>query len=253
MPFEYVSTEDAIAAEGLRMVVVSNVPSPWGEAAKGILHMKSIPWKAVRLVYDSDVFNAWAKDQSGPIAIYNDEAPRSGWREILELAERLAPTPSLIANDAEAMFALCHDLIGENGLGWARRLQLVEAGMKGEGGFPEGVAKYIGRKYGYTPETGAACAVRVHDLLTQLGRHLQSQKAAGSDYYFGDTPSAADIYSATVTAMFAPLPEQHCQMNPNTRAAFNTLDAATKAALDPILLAHRDHIYEMHLELPLSL
>ncbi|MCR9271275.1 MAG: hypothetical protein NXH72_14880 [Hyphomonadaceae bacterium] len=253
MPFEYVSVEEAIAADGVRMVVVGNVPSPWGEAAKGILHMKSIPWKAVRRVYDSEAFNAWAKDQSGPIAIFNDEAPRSGWREILELAERLAPTPSLIAHDEEAMFALCHDLVGENGLGWARRLQLVDAGLKGEGGFVEGVAKYIGRKYGYAPETGTACAERVQDLLTQLSDRLVAQRAAGSSYYFGDAPSAADVYSATVMAMFSPLADAQCAMNPNTRAAFNTLDAATQAALDPIILQHRDHMYEQHLELPLSL
>ena len=36
------------------MVVVGGVPSPWGEAAKGILHIKGIDWAAVRLVYDSE-------------------------------------------------------------------------------------------------------------------------------------------------------------------------------------------------------
>ena len=34
MPVTYLSTEPAIARPGLRMVVVGNVPSPWGEAAK---------------------------------------------------------------------------------------------------------------------------------------------------------------------------------------------------------------------------
>ena len=54
MPIEYVSVDDAIARSGLRMVVVGGVPSPWGEAAKGILHIKRIPWCAVRLSYDSE-------------------------------------------------------------------------------------------------------------------------------------------------------------------------------------------------------
>ncbi len=36
MPFAYVSVEEAAQRPGLRMVVVGNVPSPWGEAAKGI-------------------------------------------------------------------------------------------------------------------------------------------------------------------------------------------------------------------------
>lgn len=253
MPFEYISTENAIQADGLRIVVVSNVPSPWGEAAKGILHMKAIPWKAVRLVYDSDTFNAWAKDQSGPIAFYDNEAPRSGWREILELAERLAPEPSLMAADKESMLALCDDLIGENGLGWARRIQLVEAGLNGKGGFPQRSVKYLGDKYGYTAESRLTCDARVHEILAQLSGRLIAQRAAGSPYFFGNKPSAADIYCATVIAMFAPLPEEKCAMKPDIRAAFNTIDDATATALDPLIVEHRDHMYEAHLELPLSL
>ena len=37
------------------------------------------------------------------------------------------------------------------------------------------------------------------------------------------------------------------------RAAFETLDTQTAAALDPILLTHRDMMYAQYLELPLSL
>lgn len=37
MSFQYVSVQEAMKRGGLRMVVVGNVPSPWGEAAKGIL------------------------------------------------------------------------------------------------------------------------------------------------------------------------------------------------------------------------
>ena len=54
MTVQYVSVEDAIKRGGLRMVVVGGVPSPWGEAAKGILHIKGIDWVAVRLAYDSE-------------------------------------------------------------------------------------------------------------------------------------------------------------------------------------------------------
>jgi hypothetical protein len=34
MLIEYVSVEAAVASPGLRMVVVSGLPSPWSEAAK---------------------------------------------------------------------------------------------------------------------------------------------------------------------------------------------------------------------------
>ena len=40
MTFKYVSVEEAMQRGGLRMVVVGGVPSPWGEAAKAILHIK---------------------------------------------------------------------------------------------------------------------------------------------------------------------------------------------------------------------
>lgn len=47
MGFDYVSVEQAMEMGGLRMVVVGGVPSPWGEAAKDILHIKGIEWAAI--------------------------------------------------------------------------------------------------------------------------------------------------------------------------------------------------------------
>ena len=99
MAFQYIGVEEARIRNGLRMVVVGSVPSPWGEAAKGILHIKGIEWAAVRLVNDSEPLKEWAGQRSGPVAIYDNEPPRSGWVEILLLAERLAPTPPLLPTD----------------------------------------------------------------------------------------------------------------------------------------------------------
>ena len=79
MTFQYVSVEEAIKRSGVRMVVVGGVPSPWGEAAKGILHVKNIEWAAVRLVYDSEPLKEWAGQRSSPILMYNNERPRAGW------------------------------------------------------------------------------------------------------------------------------------------------------------------------------
>jgi hypothetical protein len=44
-----------------------------------------------------------------------------------------------------------------------------------------------------------------------------------------------------------------CAMDATTRAALETLDAPTAAALDPLLFVHREMMYARHLELPLSL
>jgi glutathione S-transferase len=256
VPFEYVSVEEAIKRSGIRMVVVGDVPSPWGEAAKGILHIKGIEWAAVRLTYDSEPLKEWAGQRNAPVAIYGNERPRSGWAEILLLAERLSTSPSLLPADPADrafVFGLAHEICGEGGLGWSRRLQLVHAGLRNAGGFPERVAKYLGKKYGYSPETGAAASQRVADLLGMLIARLKAQRRAGSRYYVGEALTAVDIYSATFAAMFAPLPPEQCRMDASTRAAFGARDTHTEAALAPILFEHRDMMYREYLELPLSL
>jgi glutathione S-transferase len=256
MPFEYVSVDEAIARRGLRMVVVGGIPSPWGEAAKGILHIKGIDWTAVRLVYDSEPLKEWAGQRSGPVAIYDDERPRAGWAEILLLAERLAPTPSLLPQDAgerALAFGLAHEICGEDGLGWARRLQLIHAGLQGAGGFAPRAAGYLAKKYGHSPEAGRAAGARVVALLGMLAARLKAQKQAGSLFYVGNSLSAVDVYSATFMALLSPLPQAQCAMDAGSRAALETLDAATAAALDPMLLEHRDMMYRERLVLPLSL
>jgi glutathione S-transferase len=254
--FQYVGVEDAIGRSGLRMVVVGDVPSPWGEAAKGIFHIKGLQWLAVRLAYDSDALKNWAGQRSGPIAIFDNERPRAGWAEILLLAERLAPGPALLPADAAEralVFGLAHEICGEAGLGWSRRLQMVHAGLHNAGGFSERVAKYVGKKYGYSPEAGALAGARVAQLLRMLATRLKAQRAAGSRYFVGDALSAVDVYGAAFMAMFAPLPPELCKMDASSRAAFELRDAPTEVALDSILFEHRDMMYARHLELPLSL
>jgi glutathione S-transferase len=256
MGFEYISLEEAKRRDGLRMVVVGGVPSPWGEAAKGFFHMKGLDWVAVRLTYDDDSMKEWAPRLSAPAVVYEKEAPRTGWAEILLLAERLAPSPALLPANAEEralVFGLAHEICGEDGLGWSRRLQLVHAGLNGAGGFVEPIARYLAKKYGYRADAAPSFGARVGSLLGMLGARLKAQRARGSSYYVGSSPTAADVYSATCMAMFAPLPDAHCATAVKTRAAFETLDTETAAALDPILLEHRDMMYARHLALPLSL
>src|SRR5262245_51774431 len=168
MTYRYVSVEEAIPMKGLCMVVVGGVPSPWGEAAKGLLHIKGIDWVAVKLVYDSEALKEWAGGQrSGPVAIYNDEPPRSGWKEILELAERLEPSPALLPADAadrDYILQTVQEILGERSLAWMRRLQMIHAGLQNAGGFPGRVAGYLAKKYGYTPELGAGAPARIVEI-----------------------------------------------------------------------------------------
>ena len=257
MSFEYVGVEQAMQRPGLRMVVVGGVPSPWGEAAKGIFHVKGLDWCAVRLDYASEALKQWTGGRrDAPVVLVEGEPPRHAWDQILLLAERLAPQPALLPGDpAERAWAmgLAHEICGEGGLAWTRRLQLVEAGLQGRGGFAPKVASYLARKYGHRPEDAPGYGPRVAGLLRMLAARLDSQRAAGSSYYLGHALSAVDIYAATAMAMFSPLPAADCAMDPATRAAFETLEAPTRDALSPALLAHRDMMYATHLALPLSL
>jgi glutathione S-transferase len=253
--FRYVAVEEAIAADGLRMVVVGGVPSAWGESAKGIFHVKGLDWLAVRLEYKNEALMRWAGQQSGPIAIYQQEPPRDAWAAILMLAERLSPQPPLLPAEPEErawVLGLSHEILGENGLAWTRRLQLVHAGLEERGGFPGRVAAYLGRKYGYSPACGQQYSERVASLLRMLAKRLRSQQASAG-YLCGSTLTAADIYCAAAMALFRPLPPEVCEMQPPLRDALETQDAQTAAALDPILLEHRDRMYARHLSLPLSL
>ena len=43
---KYVSPEEAKSASGLRLSFVADVSSPWGEAVKGMLNVKNIPFTA---------------------------------------------------------------------------------------------------------------------------------------------------------------------------------------------------------------
>lgn len=235
------------------MVVVGGIPSPWSEAAKGIFAVKKIEWTATRLVYDDPTLPKWIGKITAPAVVLNGERPRTEWAEILLLAERLAPEPSLIPSDPAdraLMMGLCQELLGEGGLCWSRRLQAAHAGLSGDGGFSPKVSGYLAKKYGYHPKAVDAVQGRVIDLLTMFAARLE---ASSGDYLLGDNMTAADIQLACSVALFAPLPVEQCPMLPPFRDAYESLNEDTRAALNPVLLKHRDRMYEKHLELPLSL
>ena len=256
MPVQYVDFEDARERGGLRMVVVPGVPSPWGEAAKGILHVKQIPWVAVKLDQANAALIEWSGQRSGPVAIYDDEAPRGGWAEILLLAERQAPKPALLPSDAAdraLVMGLSHEICGEMGLGWCRRNQGVHSALAGGEGFPTGIAKYLAGKYGYRPGEGELYQTRVIGLLQALAARLHAQRSAGSRFYVGSSLTAVDIYAATFSLLFKLLPREQCEMIEPMRIAYESMNEATARALDPILIEHRNAIFAEFMELPLSL
>ena len=245
-----VDLETARAARGLRLVIVAGIPSPWSEAAKGIFRVKNVPFVAVRLGPGDKEVKQWTRSKNAPAAMYDDEPARTGWADILELAERLAPEPSLVPaspSDRVRMFGLAHEIMGEGAILWSGRLLTIAEGLAsdGERGFPPMVGQYLGARYGFVADRIPVARARVIDGLALLVEAL-----GGRDYYLGDRLTALDIYSAAAMNIFDPLPDDECPMMPPIRKAFESMKSEIDVPRP--LIEHRARMYGRHLELPIT-
>src|SRR5262245_24001889 len=198
---EFIGIREARARDGLRLLLLRGVPSPWGQAAKAILEWKQIPFQRVQLLPDEgrEWLREWTAQDSFPAAMYDDERPRTGWAEILFLAERLAPEPALIpADPAERalMFGLSHEICGELGLGWCRRLVALGPGMRAGG---DAQLASLAHKYGASETAEARAAARCSEVLRLLSDQLASQLGRGRRCLVGSQLSAVDFYWATMS------------------------------------------------------
>jgi glutathione S-transferase len=241
---------------GLRVVLVKGLPSPWGQAAKTIFEIKGLqyvaaPWLAGE---PNAEIATWGGEESAPIVAWAKEKPIHRWIDILYLAERLAPKPSLIpANVSQRalMIGLSHEICGEMGIGWNRRLQLF-APAYASGKPPAGISR-MGGKYGFNEGDAKAAGERIVASLAALTAQLKSQYARGVKYFVGDALSALDIYWTAFANLLDPLPKEQCPMPDEWRPAFTLSDPVVRAALDPLLLEHRSRIFRDHFRDPMEL
>src|SRR3954470_7636049 len=195
----FVDVAEARSASGVRLVVSGAIPSPWSEAAKGLFHVRGIPILAVRFRRADQELGAWTGAHNVPVLLYDDEPPRTGWAEILALAERMPGRMSLVPRDAERrvrLFGLAHELAGEGGLGWNSRLLMIHGSFATDGasGFPMPVARYLAPKYGYAAERIPAAVDRIREILRVFEDKLAQSRAQGWSYLLGADVSALDIY-----------------------------------------------------------
>jgi glutathione S-transferase len=249
----FVTLDEARSAPGLRLVVTAGVPSPWSETAKSCFDAKGIDYLAVRLTPRDGDTRAWTNRHNAPVAMYDDEPPRSGWAEIVALAERLEERAGLVPrshDDRVVMWGIAHEILGESGLVWSLRLEAIHQGLTSGGarGFPERAARYLAAKYGYHPSRVEVARDRIRSTLAMLARRLDG----GPRYVVGGALSAADICVATALGVLAPLPHEDCAMLPDFRRAYETWAPEIAAAVAPSLVAHRDFIYRQHLVLPVQ-
>ena len=251
----YLTPAQLIAHQGLRIVLVQGLPSAWGQAAKTIFEIKGLDYVAAPLVPASDNHDivAWSGENSGPIVAWGNEKPIHRWIDILYLAERLAPTPALIPDDPmerALMIGLAHEICGELGIGWNRRLQMIAPAMAAAE--PPEFAARLGAKYRFDLDDTARASGRIAASLTALATQLRRQADSGSPYFIGASLSALDIYWTAFANFLAPLPAPQCPIPEPARPMFVATEPQILGALDPILLAQRDRIFAAHFRSPME-
>ena len=190
----YIDVEQAKAMNGLRIVASPGSIAPWSEAIKQIFTLKRVPYVLVaqKLPGPDLALKEWTAQTSAPVAVWNDERPRSTWLEQLYLAERLAPDPPLIPaaiDDRVLMFGLINEICGETGLAWSGRLRYLHQQLRATepkahhraGGADEvrAYAQQLGEKYGYDPKAAEGATDKMVEVLRGLSAQLERQRAQG--------------------------------------------------------------------------
>jgi glutathione S-transferase len=254
--FHYSTLDEVKRRPGLRLVLVKGVPSPWAQAAKTIFEIKGVEYVAAPWIpFDdnADIVN-WSGITTAPIVVWNDEKAIHGWREILELSERLSPQLSLIPrnpDDRASMFSLSSEICGPLGLGWNRRLQIVAPAYSAPDR-PNALTRF-GDKHGYNEGDAKSAAERIVATLRKLSQRLSAQTERGSKYMIGNSLSALDVYWTAFANMLVPLPSDLLPMPEELRQMYLCRDPVVMGALDDNLVAHRDFVFLRHFRCPMEL
>ncbi len=248
---QYASINEVIKANGLRLVIVKAMPSAWGVAVKAMMEYKGLDFLMAHQIPMSEnpELLAWSGTNSAPVAAWNDEMPINRWNDILCLIERLAPEKPLLPNNYSAsieVLGISHAICGELGFGWNRRLDIMRP--------PEGESPSdFGKKYSYRDSEAALANTRVIALMTELAAKLKVQATKGSVFLVGNSITAADFYWAAFSNFIVLQTQEECPINPQSRSMFENTPSEITAAVDPILIQHRDHIMRTYYKLPLEL
>jgi glutathione S-transferase len=252
---DYLKPENAQHLRGIRLVLTQEAFGPWGQAVKKMLEYKQIPYIAVaqRAGEPNEELVKWTGTRNAPTIVKDDESPVTRWFDQIPYIENMKPTPPLIPADSESrlqMFGIVHELAGEWGLGWCRRLMMmndVDRGTKSAGKPLAATFSALMNTYGFSAQRAESASERVADIVTNLARRLKEQKAKGSRFLVGSFLTAADIYWVSFSYMIELFPEELSSLPSQMRELRACRDPAILAAKDPILFEHRNEVTRKYL------
>ena len=252
---DYLSVEEAVEAQGLRVVLTAGVPGPWGESIKALLVHKGVQFTPVAQVGGgaNEALAEWTGQTSAPVLVLDDLPPVSHWLDQLHFVERLHDDNPLLPQDVAARshaIGLSALIAGVDGIGWNRRLQLFEPSFALDEP-PEQVQR-MAVKYGYSTEQARRASGKLVAQLNYLDQVMAQQEQAGSEYLVGDTVTAADFYLAHFAGLIKPLGPEDNPMPDWLRVQYESADSPTKEAFSARLVALRDRMFERHIALPLE-
>lgn len=251
---EYLTVAEARKQPGLRLALTRGVPGPWSEAAKAIFTLRNVDYVPVQQLAggDNPELVEWTRHRNAPVALYENEAPRVRWLELLDLAETLGSGPSLVPEDRDDrmfMVGLINEIAGEGGMAWNARGLMFHAGIVAQG--PAAAENPMYADYRYDGEEIEANTVKIQGFLDYLAAHIKAQQGKGSHFLVGSELTAADVYWAYFSNMLELLPAEQCPVPDGLRAVWGVL-AQSITGYDPVLIEQRNRIFADHLLLPLE-
>ena len=249
---DYVSINEAKADAGLRLVVNAGVPGPWSESAKALFRHHQVRFLAVPQIpaaANEDLVE-WTGHRNAPIALYSAEAPITRALELVQLAERLGSGPSLLPQTRSARIQVTgwiHEIAGEVGFGWCARHLIFDTWAR-QMDSEVRAANPMFSAYGYDENRQESMLESAQLFLRDLAGAL---KTSTTGYLIGDQLTAADLYWAYFSNLLAPLPDAVNPMQASSRSAYE-IPGQLLVGYDPVLLAHRDFIFQAHLQQPLD-
>ena len=246
----YATIAEARAASGLRLIVSTGVPGPWGEAIKSVLDCKGVEYLLAgqEVGGENPALLAWTGQASAPVLAWEDVPPCISCVDQVLLAESIA-APALLPQDPELRAQTLGIILergGRDGLGWQRRLQITQAVMASGKAPP--IMQTMAARYGFSDKAANAAAQGLESRLQWLEARILCQQEAGSRYLVGAALTAADLYVANFVGMLKPLPQELNPMPAPMRASYSLPGPVVPDAV----LAFRDLIYQQHIKTPLT-